>query len=105
MSIGIIGKAGSGKDTIGFFIKDLLERKSINVKRYAFAAGVKDVASIITNNKRTLFDDQTFKKNYYFSLTDGFNYHVNELPNGHNSITIRDLILKQLTEVTQGILE
>ena len=31
MIIGIIGKAGSGKDTIGFFIKDLLQRKRINV--------------------------------------------------------------------------
>ncbi|MGL5561704.1 MAG: hypothetical protein ACRDCN_03650 [Tannerellaceae bacterium] len=102
MIIGILGKAGSGKDTIGLFIRDLLDRSNIRTKRFAFADGVKDVAACMTNNKRSLFDDQDFKRNSYFSLTDGITYSIDDLPADHNLISIRELLQKIGTEAMQG---
>lgn len=98
-----MGKAGSGKDTIGFLLGDLLKRKGYSNKRYAFADGVKDMAAALTGVARYRFDYQDFKKDYFFSLTDGRTYHVDSKPIGHDLITIRQLLQKLGTDVMQRI--
>lgn len=102
MIIGIMGKAGSGKDTTGLSIKELLINCGVKAKRFAFADAVKDVAACLTGNKRELFDNQSFKKRSYFSLTDGFTYDISGIPYGHDVISIRELLQKVGTEAIQG---
>lgn len=102
MIIGIKGKAGSGKDTIGFLMLDLLHRSSFKCSSLAFANPVKDLAASLTGNRRSLFDEQDFKKYSCFSLTDGRTYSIHHIPKGHDVITIRELLQKLGTEAMQG---
>lgn len=60
MIIGINGYAGSGKDTVGEFIKYLQPEENWEIKK--FAGKLKEVASILLGIPQTMFEDQQFKK-------------------------------------------
>jgi len=59
MIIGINGYAGSGKDTVGEFIKQLQPTERWRIKK--FAGKLKEVASIILGIPTLMFEDQEFK--------------------------------------------
>jgi hypothetical protein len=64
MIIGISGRMGSGKDTIGTIIQGLLltnKNQSCEIKK--FAGKLKQIASILTGIPVEKFEDQEFKKN------------------------------------------
>lgn len=64
MIIGISGRMGSGKDTIGTIIHGLLltnKNQSSEIKK--FAGKLKQIASILTGIPVEKFEDQEFKKN------------------------------------------
>jgi ABC-type dipeptide/oligopeptide/nickel transport system ATPase component len=64
MIIGISGRMGSGKDTIGTIIQGLLltnKDQSCEIKK--FAGKLKQIASILTGIPVEKFEDQDFKKN------------------------------------------
>ena len=63
MIIGINGKIGSGKDTIGEIIQKLMmtnKKKSWEIKK--FAGKLKQIASILTGIDISKFEDQEYKK-------------------------------------------
>lgn len=63
MIIGINGKIGAGKDTVGTIIQGLLltnKNKSSEIKK--FAGKLKQIASILTGIHVENFEDQEFKK-------------------------------------------
>ena len=65
MIIGINGKIGAGKDTVGTIIQGLLltnKNQSSDIKQ--FAGKLKQIASILTGIPVKKFEDQEFKKNY-----------------------------------------
>jgi len=65
MIIGINGKIGAGKDTVGTIIQGLLltnKNQSSEIKK--FAGKLKQIASILTGIPVKKFEDQEFKKNY-----------------------------------------
>lgn len=65
MIIGISGRIGSGKDTVGTIIQGLLltnKNQSSEIKK--FAGKLKQIASILTGISVEKFEDQEFKKNY-----------------------------------------
>jgi hypothetical protein len=65
MIIGINGKIGAGKDTVGTIIQGLLltnKNQSSDIKK--FAGKLKQIASILTGIPVKKFEDQEFKKNY-----------------------------------------
>lgn len=71
--ISISGKMGSGKDTAGRIIQDLLEENLgpfWSIKK--FASGVKDVASLILGVDVLKFENQEFKNSY---LSEAWNTH------------------------------
>ena len=64
MIIGINGKIGAGKDTVGTIIQGLLltnKNQSSEIKK--FAGKLKQIASILTGIPVENFEDQEFKKN------------------------------------------
>ena len=64
MIIGISGRMGSGKDTIGTIIQGLLltnKNQFSEIKK--FAGKLKQIASILTGIPVEKFEDQEFKKN------------------------------------------
>jgi len=63
MIIGINGKIGAGKDTVGTIIQGLLltnKKKSFEIKK--FAGKMKQIASILTGIPVEKFEDQEFKE-------------------------------------------
>lgn len=69
--IGLAGRIGSGKDTVGNIIQELTaKRGKFNlVTEYTweirkFAGKLKEIASILTGIPRERFEDQEFKKSY-----------------------------------------
>mgnify|MGYP002478018656 CR=1 FL=1 len=63
MIIGINGKIGAGKDTVGTIIQGLLltnKNQSSDIKK--FAGKLKQIASILTGIPVKKFEDQEFKK-------------------------------------------
>jgi hypothetical protein len=65
MIIGISGRMGSGKDTIGTIIQGLLltnKNQSSEIKK--FAGKLKQIASILTGIPVEMFEDQEFKKTF-----------------------------------------
>jgi hypothetical protein len=63
MIIGINGKIGAGKDTVGTIIQGLLltnKNQSCEIKK--FAGKLKQIASILTGISVEKFEDQEFKK-------------------------------------------
>ena len=69
MIIGIMGKAGSGKDTIGLFIQHLLATHG-TVKRYAFANALKDQISLFLGIPRYDLNDENYKKSLFINKND-----------------------------------
>ena len=65
MIIGINGKIGSGKDTIGLIIQGLfLTRRNELSEIKKFAGKLKQTASLLTGIPIEKFEDQEFKKQY-----------------------------------------
>ena len=81
MLIGINGKIGSGKDTVGKIIQGLIVAKKHNIQNPSFewiekyyinstwetkkfAGKLKTVASLLTGVPVEMFEDQEFKKQY-----------------------------------------
>lgn len=65
MIIGINGKIGAGKDTVGTIIQGLLlTNKNQNSEIKKFAGKLKQIGSILTGIPVEKFEDQEFKKNY-----------------------------------------
>lgn len=65
MIIGINGKIGAGKDTVGTIIQGLLltnKNQSCEIKK--FAGKLKQIGSILTGIPVENFEDQEFKKSY-----------------------------------------
>ena len=63
MIIGINGKIGAGKDTVGTIIQGLLltsKKKSFEIKK--FAGKMKQIASLLTGIPVVKFEDQEFKE-------------------------------------------
>jgi hypothetical protein len=61
--IGISGRIGSGKDTVGLIIQHLLQNQT-DWKVKKFAGKLKDVASLLTGIPAEQFEDQKFKDSY-----------------------------------------
>lgn len=102
MIIGILGKAGSGKNTVTNIIMEELFKRGINCKDFAFADPLKRVASEFLGCHLSYLHDQRFKKTKCFSLTDGKIYSINDVPEGHETLTIREVLQKLGTEAIQG---
>lgn len=64
--IGISGRIGSGKDTVGIIIQHLLQNQT-DWKVKKFAGKLKDVASLLTGIPVEQFEDQKFKDSYMSS--------------------------------------
>lgn len=62
MIIGINGKIGSGKDSVGNLIKNINYENNWEIKK--FATKVKQIASLITGIPLKKFEDQEFKKTF-----------------------------------------
>lgn len=60
MIIGVIGKMGTGKDTVAKMIKEIQPEYGWEVRQ--FSAKLKQVASILTGIDVARFDDQQFKR-------------------------------------------
>lgn len=107
--ISISGKMGSGKDTAGEIIKDLLEE---NVGPYwdikKFASGVKEVASLILGIDVLQFENQEFKNSYLPEcwnthkavFTDRSDFHGWEVET--NRTTVREFLQKLGTEAMRN---
>ena len=106
--IGINGKIGSGKDTIGKIIQYLLRdyvyidysfeqyfnlNTNKNWKIKKFAGKVKEIASILTGIPVEKFEDQEFKKT---TLSEEWDFADNDAPD--NIMTIRMFLQKLGTE-------
>lgn len=106
--IGINGKIGSGKDTIGKIIQYLLRdyvyidysfeqyfnlNTNKNWKIKKFAGKVKEIASILTGIPVEKFEDQEFKKT---TLSKEWDFADNDAPD--NIMTIRMFLQKLGTE-------
>ena len=103
--ISISGKMGSGKDTAGSIIQDLLEENvgpAWSIKK--FASGVKEVASIILGIDILQFENQEFKNSYLPEawnthkavFTDRSDFHGWEVET--NRMTVREFLQKLGTE-------
>jgi len=107
--ISISGRMGSGKDTAGEIIKDLLEE---NVGPYwdirKFASGVKEVASLILGIDVLQFENQEFKNSYLPEcwnthkavFTDRSDFHGWEVKT--NKMTVREFLQKLGTEAMRN---
>ena len=73
MIIGINGRIGSGKDTVGNLIKDINCENNWEIKK--FAAKLKETASLLTGIPVEKFEDQDFKNTF---LDDHWNKEVFE---------------------------
>lgn len=103
--ISISGKMGSGKDTAGNIIKDLLEE---NVGPYwdikKFASGVKEVASLLLGINIQQFENQEFKNSYLPEVWNTYEAVFSDRADFHgwevktNRMTVREFLQKLGTE-------
>jgi hypothetical protein len=105
MIIGINGKIGSGKDTVGKIIQRLLytnKDQSSEIKK--FAGKLKQIASLLTSVPVERFEDQDFKQSYLGEqwaktpvapLSDATLFDKVDL---NNLMTYRELLQKLGTE-------
>ena len=94
MIIGISGKIGSGKDTVGEIIQKLcLTNEAPNFEIKKFAGKLKAVGSLLTGIPIEMFEDQEFKKT---DLPSEWVY----IENGYaaRNMTVRDFLQKLGTE-------
>lgn len=107
--ISISGKMGSGKDTAGEIIKNLLEENvgpSWDIRK--FANGVKEVASLILGIDVLQFENQEFKNSYLPEcwnthkavFTDRSDFHGWEVET--NRMTVREFLQKLGTEAMRN---
>ena len=107
--ISISGKMGSGKDTAGSIIQDLLEENVgpvWNIKK--FASGVKELASIILDVPVEKFENQKFKESYLPSewntyravFSDRSDFHGWEVVT--NQMTVREFLQKLGTDAMRN---
>lgn len=68
--IGLVGEAGSGKDTIGRFFIEKLRLKDKTALRFAFGDNLKKVASIITGVPLDFFHNQDKKENHLITFNN-----------------------------------
>jgi hypothetical protein len=103
--ISISGKMGSGKDTSGEIIKDLLEENvgpAWDIKK--FASGVKEVASIILGVDVLQFEKQEFKNSYLPEVWDTYKAVFTDKSDFHgwkvesNKTSVREFLQKLGTE-------
>lgn len=112
--IGINGRIGSGKDTVGMIIQYLTnkhkydsfesfiksspseESKVFKIKK--FAGKLKEVASIITGIPVEKFEDQEFKKTYLSVQWDRLFSISPSLPEERVRMTVREFLQKLGTE-------
>jgi hypothetical protein len=102
MTIAFFGKAGAGKDYAAQLLIDKFEALGIKAKRYAFADKLKDVAAIIANCNRKLFDDRDFKNYYVYDKEGGGIYDIRYPMPGGDFLTIREFLQLLGTEAIQG---
>lgn len=69
MIIGMMGKAGSGKDTVGLFIQHLLTTHGTTM-RYAFADALKDQISLLLGIPKSNLYDEHYKKSIFINKND-----------------------------------
>jgi len=102
MIIGISGKIGSGKDTVGEIIQKLCatnEGPNFEIKK--FAGKLKQTASLLTGVSTEKFEDQEFKKLYmgeewnYFNTT--FLEDIGKVDH-HHQMTYREFLQKLGTD-------
>jgi hypothetical protein len=107
--ISISGRMGSGKDTAGKIIQDILET---NVGPFwtikKFASGVKELASIILDVPIEKFENQKFKESYLPSewntyravFSDRSDFHGWEVVT--NQMTVREFLQKLGTDAMRN---
>lgn len=107
--ISISGRMGSGKDTAGKIIQDILET---NVGPFwtikKFASGVKELASIILDVPVEKFENQKFKESYLPSewntyravFSDRSDFHGWEVVT--NQMTVREFLQKLGTDAMRN---
>ena len=107
--ISISGRMGSGKDTAGKIIQDILET---NVGPFwtikKFASGVKELASIILDVPVEKFENQEFKESYLPSewntyravFSDRSDFHGWEVVT--NQMTVREFLQKLGTDAMRN---
>ena len=94
MIIGINGRIGSGKDTVGNLIKDINCENNWEIKK--FAAKLKETASLLTGIPVEKFEDQDFKNTF---LDDHWNKEVfeNKTSLDKDNKAYNKSIVKQMT--------
>lgn len=87
MIIGISGKMGSGKDTVGSIVQYLTNKNGISGwKIVKFADALKDIVCILTGCTREQLEDSDFKNNLLaeewirYGKANGFYYHSDNNP-------------------------
>jgi hypothetical protein len=93
--IGISGRIGSGKDTVGLIIQHLL-RNQTDWKIKKFAGKLKDVASLLTGIPAEQFEDQEFKST---ALGEKWSYYEDGCS---NDMTVRLFLQKLGTEAIRN---
>ena len=97
MIIGINGRIGSGKDTVGNLIKDINCENNWEIKK--FAAKLKETASLLTGIPVEKFENQDFKNTF---LDDHWNKEVfeNKTSLDKNNKAYNKSIVKKLSYTT-----
>ena len=94
MIIGISGRMGSGKNTVGEIIQKLCATNNgPNFEQKAFAGKLKTIASLLTGIPVEKFEDQEFKQT---TLSEEWDFADNDAPD--NIMTIRMFLQKLGTE-------
>lgn len=95
-----MGKAGSGKDTIGHFIINSLN----DAKRYAFADSLKDQIAHLLNIDCAYLHDQDYKSSHVVLKKNLQTLHINDVVNypKESYWTIREFMQYYGTDVMQN---
>ena len=101
MIIGINGKIGSGKDTVGNLIKEINCENNWEIKK--FATKVKETASLITGIPVEKFEDQEFKNTF---LDTHWNKEVFENKtsldknnNAYNKSIVKPMTVREMLQI------
>lgn len=101
MIIGINGKIGSGKDTVGNLIKNINCENNWEIKK--FATKVKEIATLLTGIPIEKFEDQDFKNTF---LDDSWNKEVFENKtsldknnNAYNKSIVKPMTVREMLQI------